>query len=100
MDLYDFYSLYKKDIYNFDINLEDYISEKIYISEESNCEKGICIKAKNNIKKGALLIAEKPISCVNRIDETGKELSNLEIQKYELFSKIKKQLKNEPQKYN
>lgn len=95
MDLYDFNSLYKKDIYNFDIQLEDYISEKIYISEESECSKGICIKAKNIIKKGTLLIASKPIVSVNKVDEKGKEMSNSEI---ELFLKLKEKLKKEPEK--
>lgn len=95
MDLYDFNSLYKKDIYNFDIQLEDYISEKIYISEESECSKGICIKAKNIIKKGTLLIASKPIVSVNKVDEKGKEMSNSE---NELFLKLKEKLKNEPEK--
>ena len=51
MDLYDFYNLYKNNIYNFDINLEDYISEKIFISEEPECNKGITIKEKIILKK-------------------------------------------------
>ena len=96
MDLYDFYSLYKKDIYNFDIQLEDYISEKIYISEDSKSSKGICIKAKNIIKKGTLLIASKPIVSVSKVDE--KERSNSEIKKLELFQKLKEKLKKEPEK--
>ena len=98
MDLYDFYNLYKNNIYNFDINLEDYISEKIFISEEPECNKGIAIKAKNNIKKGALLIAEKPIISANKVDSTGKELPNSDIKKIELFTKLKEKLKNEPEK--
>ena len=98
MDLYDFYNLYKNNIYNFDINLEDYISEKIFIPEEPECNKGITIKAKNNIKKGALLIAEKPIISVNKVDNTGKELPNSDIKKIELFTKLKEKLKNEPEK--
>ena len=98
MDLYDFYNLYKNNIYNFDLNLEDYISEKIFISEEPESNKGISIKAKNDIKKGSLLIAEKPIISVNKVDTTGKELPHSEIKKIELFKKLKEKLKNEPEK--
>ena len=68
---YNFYDLLKIEQNNFELNCGDYYSHKIYL--DYNYKKGIFIKAKEFIKKGELIIAEKAIFAINQTSTEKKD---------------------------
>ena len=86
-NLLNIYENFKK-IKNYNLDLAQYMSQKISIQQDK--EKGLIIVAKEDIPKGEIIIAEKAIAFFPNLD---KNLKNIKIEKEERHNILKNKIK-------
>ena len=85
--IYDFYEIYQKSKESFNINIGEYVNQKLEIQFNKN--KGISIYAKEKIEKGELLIVSKAIeiSDPNKKEDKKKQYIKFDNPEKEIYEK-------------
>ena len=95
---YNIYNLLKIEQNNFELNCGDYYSPKINL--DYSYKKGIIIKAKDFIKKGELIIAEKAIFAINQSSNEKKDSLQKDIITYNTILERFKKFPDDYKKLN
>ena len=95
---YNFYNLLKNEQNNYELNCGDYYSPKINL--DYSYKKGIFIKAKDFIKKGELIIAEKAIFAINQSSNEKKDSLQKDIITYNTILERFKKFPDDYKKLN